>query len=416
MKLLEVIEQKSKKKTILESVPENLSRAEGIVQVADNRWLLVVDNGDSVFGFENQADANTALDEFTRPGANRDDFDRQYQNNRRTSRFNRATDAVSEDEFNRRVRRSSTLQRYTAKPLFGVMNGILRLAGPISGAYFGIIAAAAEIEDDPDLSPAEKQEQIGILYGLLVTEVTAILVLILGRARLARRFINLARGFTRAATITLSASGIGTLPGIVGLIASEAAWWAVSWLLTNARVQRALAQWMAGTFVGDLFGFIGDAVQAGAAALDEATNGLIGSRDLRRWLGFPDRDGDAELRSAAHGSSEWAKLVIGAIMYPPQADPIVVPYISPQRREALLAEALSVNVQEIDFVSPDETDAPANDTVPLGSEDDTQVVPGETPTPPETPADRSRRTREQSLRTDYSNPNFTRAQPFTGPR
>lgn len=416
MKLLEVIEQKSKKKTILESVPENLRRAEGIAQVADNRWLLVVDDGKSVYGFADETAANTALDEFNRPGVDRNDFDNRYQENRRTSRFNRATDAVDQAEFDARVAssgRSSWIRTIVANPLFRAMNNILRIAGPISSVYFGVIWAAQEVYDDPDLTQEEKQEQIGILYGLLVTEIIAILVLILVKARLAKRFIAAMRVFTRALSIGVAATGVGVIPGIIGFIVSEAAWYAVALFLTNTKVQRSLAEWLAGTFVGWMFGYVGSSVQAAAAALDSATNGAVGSRDLKRWLGFPPTDGDQILQSAPYGSSEWAKLVMGALMSG-SGGSILVPYISPNKREALLAEALNMNIQELENTNAEETTAQQSSGPDDGSRNGQE--PNRQPSAAPTGITPAARTREQSLQNNYSNPNFTRAQPVTGPR
>ena len=418
MKLLEVIERtkKNKKSLLSEDASGSLSRAEGIAQVADNRWLLVVDDGKSVYGFDSEANAEKALDDFTKPGANKAEFDKTYSDNRRTSRFKRATDAIDQTEFEKRVAssgRGSWIRKIVANPLFGAMNNILRIAGPISSVYFGVIWAAQEVYDDPDLTQEEKQEQIGILYGLLVTEITAILVLILGKARLAKRFIAAMRVFTRALSIGAAATGVGVIPGVIGFIASEAAWYAVAFLLTNTKVQRSLAEWLAGTFVGSLFGYVGSSVQAAAAALDSATNGAVGSRDLKRWLGFPPTDGDQILQSAPYGSSEWAKLVMGALMSG-SGGSILVPYISPNKREALLAEALNMNIQELENNNAEETTAQQSSGPDDGSRNGQE--PNRQPSAAPTGITPAARTREQSLQNNYSNPNFTRAQPVTGPR
>jgi len=59
----------------------------------------------------------------------------------------------------------------------------------------------------------------------------------------------------------------------------------------------------------------------------------------------------------------------------------------------------------------------ADNTAPETSTDPTTDANGDTvDANGETAADRGARTREQSLQTDYSNPNFTRAQPMNGPR
>lgn len=381
MKLLEVIDitpkNKKVKSKLLESV-SGLNRPDGVVQVSDNRFLLVINNfGNSneqrIYGFDSNQAANDALARYTDPNVTPAEFDRENSNNRRTSRWSRATDQVDEAEFQRRTRRSPWLTNLTNTRLFVAFTGLLRIAGPVLGAYYGILAAAGEVMDDDSLSAQEKQEQIDILYGLLITEVTAILLFMFRTARLARRVIAGLRTVTRTITVGAAATGVGTVPGIIGLIASEAGWFALSWALTSSTVQRALAEWLAGTFVGQVFGYIGAGVNAAAAALAEATNDRFGSRDLQRWLGFPDTDGESQLRSAAYGSSEWAKLVMGAIMYPPQADPIVVDYIPPDRREALLAEKLNISIAELESLNPQETDqTPTNDAQPTDDQPGTR--------------------------------------------
>lgn len=424
MKLLEVIDVSYKSKKIKLVETAGLSRPDGIVQVADNRFLLVINDFNNsgqqrIYGFPSSQAAQDALDQYTDPSVTASQFERNNRSNLRNSNWRRATDVVSQEDFERRSRTSPFLQRLTQGRIFGAFTGLLRFAGVAMTVYYGILSDAADIMDDDSLTADEKQERIDILYGLLVVEVTAMLLIIFRTSRILNRAITSLKTTVRTMQAAAGFSIVGTVPAIISFIASEAAFWAIGYALAHSGVQRALADFLAGTFVGNVFGYAGQSLNSAAAALAEATNDRFGSRNLQRWLGFPDADTTNQIRSAAYGSSEWAKLVMGAIMYPPQADPLIVPYIPSERREALLAEKLNTSIAEIESLDAEDTEqsnAPT-ETLPNDSAADVAQDDAVRSTPrPETPAERSARTREQSLRTDYSNPNYTRAQPFAGPR
>lgn len=418
MKLLEVIDVSHKPKKMKLRLNERasaLDRVDGIVQVGDNRFLLVINQTDSsqrMYAYDSRQAADTALERYTDPDVTPAEFDRENRANRRNSSWRRASDAVSEQDFQRKIQSSSWLQRFANGRMFGAFTGFLRFAGVTMTIYYGILADAADVMEDDSLTPEEKQERIDILYGLLVVEVTAMCLIIFRTSRVLTRAITALRTTVRTMQAAAGFSIVGTVPAIISFIASEAAFWAVGYALSHSGVQRALADFLAGTFVGNIFEYAGQGLNAAAAALAEATNDRFGSRDLQRWAGFPNVDENDQIRSAAYGSSEWAKLVMGAIMYPPMDDPFRIPYINPNQREALLAEKLNVSLAELESVDTEDAAPEETDTTPVAPDQTTAPVDANG----ETAADRSRRAREQSLQTDYSNPNFTRAQPFSGPR
>ena len=356
MKLLEVIDISHKpkqKKKLIEST--SLTRPDGIVQVADNRFLLVINDFDGtgeqrIYSYDSQDNANRALDQYTDPDTTPRQFDQENRASRRDSTWRRAQDNVSEADFQRKVQRSSWLQRFANGRIFTAFTSLLRFSGVALTVYYGILSDAADVMEDETLSPEEKEERVNILYGLLVVEVTAMLLIIFRTSRILNRAITSLRTTVRTMQAAAGFSVVGTVPAIISFIASEAAFWAIGYALAHSGVQRALADFLAGTFVGNIFEFAGQGVNAAAAALAEATNDRFGSRDLQRWMGFPQTDQDEMIRSAAYGSSEWAKLVMGAIMYPPQADPLLVPYIPAARREAMLAEKLNVSLAELEQI------------------------------------------------------------------
>lgn len=367
MKLLEVIDvsHKPKKLRIVESTP-GIARPDGIVQVGDNRYLLVInDFGNTseqrIYNYASEADANRALERYTDPNVSAQEFDRENRANRRNSTWRRASDNVTEADFQRRVQNSSWLQRFANGRIFGAFTSLLRFAGVSMTIYYGILADADDVMNDNSLTQEEKQERIDILYGLLVVEVSAMLLIIFRTSRILNRAITSLRTTVRTMQAAAGFSVVGTVPAIISFIASEAAFWAIGYALAHSGVQRALADFLAGTFVGNIFEFAGQGLNAAAAALAEATNDRFGSRDLQRWAGFPDVDQNNQIRNAPYGSSEWAKLVMGAIMYPPMDDPFIIPYINPQQREALLAEKLNVSIAELESIDSNETQAAADE-------------------------------------------------------
>lgn len=375
MKLLEVITENPKKKKIFESgLPRGFQRGEGIVQVADDRWLFVFNNaGENLaFAYPTEQAANAAMNEYTDPNTDKNTWLQNNESNRRTSRWRGAVDAVDEANLNARIDRApqgSWLKTLASKAFFGPFMSLIRIAGPLSGIYFGIISAAADVHEEFEngqISAEQRDEELAVLYGMFYVEVGAVLLFIFKTASLARRAVSALRLITRIPSAALAATGVGVPAAVITFVISEAAWWAFSYWITSARVQNALKDAILGIGAGFIFEGIGNLGQGAMAALAEATNDRFGSRDARRWLGFPGAPGEEEIRSASYGSSEWAKLVMGAIMYPPRAEPILVPYYNEDARQAFLAEKLNISIPDSEQ-PPEQLDEP--DTEPTAPEE-----------------------------------------------
>jgi hypothetical protein len=434
MKLLEIIAEKSKKNIILETgLPRGFRRGEGIVQVANDRWLFVFNNANEnlAFAYPTEQAANAAMNEYNDPNTDKNTWLQNNESNKRTSRWRGAVDAVDEANLNARINQApqgSWLKTLASKVFFRPFVALMRIAGPLSGIYFGIINAAADVHEefeDGQISAEQRDEELSVLYGMFYVEVGAVLLFIFTTARLARQAVSALRVITRLPSAALAATGVGIPAAIVTFVVSEAAWWAFSYWITSARVQNALKDAILGIGAGFIFEGIGNLGQGAMAALAEATNDRFGSRDARRWLGFPGAPGEEEIRSASYGSSEWAKLVIGAIMYPPRAEPILVPYYNEDARQSFLAEKLNISVPDTE-TQP--TDAAEPDTNPADEQEPYDDAPMRIVRQQQAAQARqtaaadqqvqATRNREQSLaNTDYyNNPSWTRAEPFTGAR
>jgi hypothetical protein len=180
-------------------------------------------------------------------------------------------------------------------------------------------------------------------------------------------------------------------------------------------VQRYLAEFISKSMLGDFVADGGAAIVLAAETASSLLDGEYGTATIVNVLtgrnrGFEQREADGAPTGEYYGDSDWAKKVFGGLLFPPGQASILVPYINANRRESLLNGTMRLNTMDADNTAPEtSTDPTTDDTV-----DDT--VDPTTDANGETAADRGRRTREQSLQTDYSNPNYTRAQPASGPR
>jgi len=133
-------------------------------------------------------------------------------------------------------------------------------------------------------------------------------------------------------------------------------------------------------------------------------------------LGVSIRDGDlfgfdqterGGREGEYYASAEWAKLLFQDMLFPPAQKSMLVPYITPARREGLLEEAFGLTNptqnQQPPTTQPDATDPNATDTDATSSNSDAVSRKADI---------------ERSLQnTDYyNNPSYTRAQPVSGPR
>ena len=345
MKLYEIFDETPKtKQVITEAGLIDLPKFEpGIAQISNSKtggWGLFLDDGKSFYKFNSAKDATDALEKLTKPGTTTAQFQQKF-GKPTANRFSRASIQMDMAAFE--LAGKKTPKGFVAKVLTSPKwRGAFRffaLAGLGAGAVMGSIAAIDEVMNDPSMSQEEKERERNILVGILSTELLLILMAIFRSGSLLRKAMRGLKALVRGIQIGAAVTGVGALPSLVSMILTESAWIAVGFAMSSSTVQRALAQYIKDTLVGDVFNFVGLSVGTAASLLDQATDGALGSAQIRRALGFEESAGEADVDGEVYASSEWAKLVFHDLIFPSN-EKVEVPYINPVRREELLFEKL----------------------------------------------------------------------------
>ena len=313
------------------------------------------------------------------------------------------------------------LGKFIQNPFIKTIGGLGARLGP-AGVYVGMMFGCAIVIDDIEVEIQEGAEDVegllklqGVLQAQMFTYLVGALLSIFSTRSLIRKVMLPIKVLVRTAQGAAVVSGVGTFPSLLSLIVTESAWLIIPLIISTPYVQRALAEWIAATALGDMISGFGARVTNGVEIASAMTDGAYGTDMMVNVLtgknrGFEQREADGAPTGEYYGDSDWAKKVFGGLLFPPGQASILVPYINANRRESLLNGTMRLNTMDADNTAPEtSTDPTTDDTV-----DDT--VDPTTDANGETAADRGRRTREQSLQTDYSNPNYTRAQPASGPR
>ena len=310
------------------------------------------------------------------------------------------------------------LGNFIQNPLIKGIGSLMGRLGPATtfvGMVFGCAIAVDDIEVEINEGAANVDE-LRKLQGVLQAQMFTYLVLglksIFGQRRLLRLVMLPIKAVVRTAQGVAVVSGVGTFPSLLSLIVTEAAWLIIPLIISTPYIQRALAEYIAASVLGDIVSGAGtyatNAVELASAMTDGAygTDIMVNMLTGRNASGFEQRGADGAPTGEYYSDSDWAKKVFGGLLFPPSQASILVPYINANRRDSLLSTTMRLNTMDAGNTDPE---TPTGDTT-----DDT--VDPTTDANGETAADRGRRTREQSLQTDYSNPNYTRAQPASGPR
>ena len=346
MKLYEIFDETPKtKQVITEAVLSDLPAFEpGISQISNSKsggWALFLDDGKSFYKFDSAKDATDALDNLNKPGVTPSQFQSKY-GKPTANRWSRASIIITMSEFELAGKKNPA--GFVAKALADPKwRGVFRFFGLASigyGAIMGSIAAIDEVMNDPSMSREEKERERNILVGILSTELVLVLMAIFRSGSLLRKAMRGLKALVRGIQIGAAATGVGTLPSLFSMILTESAWVAVGFAMSSSTVQRALAQYIKDTLVGDFFNFVGLSVGTSAAMLDQATDGALGSKQIRRALGFDEGDGSSAADGEVYASSDWAKLVFHDLIFPSN-EKVEIPYINPVRREELMFEKLN---------------------------------------------------------------------------
>jgi len=337
--------------------------------------------------------------------------------------FNRqwtgATRAITQAGFEvvrNRTWAVAKLGNFIQNPLIKGIGSLMGRLGPAAtfvGMVFGCAIAVDDIEVEINEGAANVDE-LRKLQGVLQAQMFTYLVLALkstfGQRRLLRLVMLPIKAVVRTAQGAAVVSGVGTFPSLLSLIVTESAWLIIPLIISTPYVQRALAEYIAASVLGDIVSAAGTYATNAVELASSMTDGAYGTDMMVNVLtgrnrGFEQREADGAPTGEYYSDSDWAKKVFGGLLFPPSQASILVPYINANRRESLLNATMRLNTMDADNTAPETSTDPTTD-----GNGDTVDANGETA------ADRGARTREQSLQTDYDNPNFTRAQPMNGPR
>ena len=210
--------------------------------------------------------------------------------------------------------------------------------------YTSIIGVINDIETEADRGEMTNEEALelrNILLGQLTIQVLAFWVSVFRSARSVSRVISIIRWGVRAAQGATAATGVGIPFALGSFLLTEAGFWAIQYIITSPTIQRAIAEWLQGNMFGDIVGVVGMGTAAAINVANEVFDGQYGTGALRRAIGFEEGQNE-EVAGEVYASSEWAKLVFHNLLFPSN-ERILVPYISPDRREQLINEKLEIS-------------------------------------------------------------------------
>ena len=252
-----------------------------------------------------------------------------------------------------------------------VWTGLFRAIGAVGLPYAAITNAIEIINDlerEAQEDPSKEKELLelrNILVGQLSVQLLAILIIIFRNAQYIKRALGPIKWTVRAIQGGGVVSGVGTIPTLVSMLVTEAAWLAAGFIVTSATVQRKLAEYFHGMAMGEILGFLGAGVVAGVQVLDNLTDGAFGTAEMRRSLGWDPDSADAP-EGEMTTSSEWAKLVFHGLLFPPGAKKYKVPYIAPQERVRMLQDKMGIQPAPPQDNQPSVPGLPENPDAPPG--------------------------------------------------
>ena len=361
----------------------------GLTQTATSKWTMVLPDGETVYQINNERDAKKfekIVNKLEQNGTSPKDIAKEM-----------AKKVEDGTTFSKKIKNTtksvSTVQKYmqkytlkTAKQLktdgllkeLGGKSTIMKMIlGPgattalIVAQYLALQDVKADKEAATDATErAELQEVHEILAGQMYATLIIAIMPYLKNAKIARRLIVAVKRAVQLKILKVGAmsvvrtGGLGAAVSVKGtfasLLASEAIGVLAFFLIANPAVQRYFAEWLAGSLLGDILGFIGQQASNAIVQLDELLDGAYGTDFLRRNLSTEEFERKG-LEGEYYSDSEWAKQVFGALLFPGGVKSRLVPYIAPNKREELMSALLEVKTEQPD---PDATDPRGKDQIP----------------------------------------------------
>ena len=233
-------------------------------------------------------------------------------------------------------------------PIFKGFLKLLSIFGVNYLLYQSFIVNYDEVKNTPasefDDGAAEKEELLDVITGLFVSQVILVLSMMFRAVRTVT-VINLIRTPIRLIQAGAAATGVGTIPSLISMIITEAAFWGATYLLTRPAFQMKLAEWIANTVASPIFETIGNAADVAAISLNTMTEGAFGGATLRDALTF--EGGVKKMPTGtAYSSSEWAKIAFQDMIFPPDMEKVKVPYLILGDRTNAIFDALDIDQSE----------------------------------------------------------------------
>ncbi len=418
----------------------------GVQRLADDRFMVTLPDQTTVVETASRADAEAVqarVDELndktprqitTAVKADIDGGKLTTTKFTRSWSLGRAIRNATQADFEaQQAQRATRLGGILNNPMFRTVMKVAGAAAIWVGPFWGMMIEVGNINQE--IEEAQRsggdvqrlQDIRNILQGQIVAYYAANVARLLTKIKYVRQLMAPIRMAVRGGQVATALTGVGAPAAFLSMIVSEALWIVIPLILSTTSIQRWLAEIIVDSSLKDYFVLAGRGLENVTGMANTFFDGRFGTGALAKAVSGYDPKEAEGITGEYYGESEWAKLVFGILLFPPDQKSRLVPYIPKNRRDVLLSGTLGLNPMDADEVVGDqEGDQEATDggmdAIDRRMDGDAAVTRNPEVNEPavdangETAADRGRRTREQSLQTDFSNPNFTRAQPMSGPR
>lgn len=292
-------------------------------------------------------------------------------------RIARAT-ATTYDALEKLPAIGPTLRKLFNSPVArGITRVIAVLPLSIVGFFYQQMQVINDLEIEAQERPEDSQELVE-LRNILVAQNTATMLVmcyqITKSTSLFNRALQRIKWTVRAVQGAAAGTGVLAVGSALSFLVTEASWLIAGWIITSPTVQRAVAEWIQQTWASVVFNLVGGALVASVGTLDTLLDGEFGTGELRDSLGFGRREARPEGDGEYTSTSEWAKLVFHGLLFPPDREQLLVPYIGPEQRATLLRQTMGI--------AEETTAPPAGDSAAdVEADDAARVLPAQTSEP-----------------------------------
>jgi len=363
----------------------------GVQQVSNNRFMVTLPDTTTVVETDSLANANaiqqrvdeldgktprqitTAIEADTKSGALKSTkFTRSWSLGRAVRNMNIA-------DFEKMTRaRNSIVGKLLSSRLFRIVIGFAGNAAMIIGMFAEIENVQIEIEEaEANGGDVQRLQDIkSILVGQAIAAFAAQVIAMLARTRTVKLLLTPLRAIIRGGQVATALTGVGAPAAFLSLIVTEALWIVIPLILSTSSVQRWIAEIIVDSTFKDIFVNTGRSTVGVVNAADQMLNGRFGTGALAKALNGFDPTETEGVTGEYYSESEWAKLVFGPLLFPPNQESMLVPYIPSSRRNVLLAGTMDLNPMDADDVTNDGEDDTVDTSPSAGANPETSSDPG----------------------------------------